>query len=174
MKAFDEAAEGEAKWAAWTAVLGHYQGLEAGSPFCRSMAGAIRWGFDSEPSNATGRRAAAARALIDKRSVDDELFAYAEAEDPSNKDGLFERALDGMFKRVESEEAARFAVAALDRVNRHGFRDAEVGFTLNHLAARWFNRVLADEERKAHFAQVALRYGTEDAEILEFLRGAVR
>ncbi|QDV10093.1 Disulfide bond reductase DsbH precursor [Planctomycetes bacterium Poly30] len=168
--AFTSAEGDEAKWAAWGDLVTAFNDMDADSPFVSSLVDHVRWGFDTDADNKAGKKEVAAKALLTKGIVDDELVAYAKEADPKNEKGLFEITVESAFSQVRDDETARAAVAALEEVNPMGFQDKELGFRLNFTAARWCAGPLEDADKAAKLGAKAMEIGTDDPEMLAALK----
>jgi len=164
-----EAAQGDAKLAAWEAVMAEFGKHEGDSPFVGKLAPAVRWVLQVDPENAKGLSLRATKALLAAGQMDDELAGVARSLDAKNAEGLLELVVQGQFGTVEDETTARAALAALDALAPHGFRDAKVGFELNFTAARWCAGPLEDAAGVKKYAAAAKAIGTDDADMLAYL-----
>ncbi|MFT7171499.1 MAG: thiol-disulfide isomerase/thioredoxin [Paracoccaceae bacterium] len=168
--AFTSAEDGDAKWAAWDDLVTAFNEMDSGSPFVSSLVEHVRWGFDTDADNAAGKKVVAAKALLSKGLVDDAVLEFAKESDPKNESGMFESAVEAQFSGVKDDVTARAAVAGLESLNALGFKDKELGFTLNFTAARWCSGPLDDAEKVAEFAKKAMEFGSKDEAAMAALK----
>lgn len=168
VEAFD-AASAEAKPAAWEAALKRMEELPEGSPLVSMLAVPVRWAFEADADNAKGMKLRAAKALLKRGQVDEELMNVGRELDPKNEHGLLELVVQGEFMGVQDDDMARAAQKSLDALALLGFQDKEVGFQLNFTMAIWCDRHLDDPEGLQRYGAAAKALGTEDKEALDYL-----
>jgi thioredoxin-related protein len=166
-----EAAEGDAKVAAWEQAIALLAKLDGGSPFAPKLAIVARWALESDPDNERGFKLLAVEALMKAGQADPEVLQAARELDPKNEKGLLEQSVQAQFQGVQDDVTARAAIEALEALVPFGFQDQKIGFELQFYASQWCNGPLADPERAKKFAAGAKAIGTDDAKMLEALEG---
>ncbi len=164
-----EAAEGDAKTAAWEQVEATFSALSEGSMFAAQMVESVKWPLTFDADNSKGLRLRAVKALLGKGVADDEICAAGIEYDPKNETGLYEQAVRGRFHSVQDDTTAKAALAALDTLLPLGFQDKEIGFMLTFTAAMWSHQQLADPEGAKEYAAEALAIGTDDEDRTKML-----
>jgi thioredoxin-related protein len=108
--------------------------------------------------------AQAVTVLLKSGQADAGVQAKAMELDPKNADGLFELAVRGKMMTVQSDDAAKAFLAALDQVMTLGAKDKEVVTPMLINAVQWSHGPLGDKEGAKKWAAVVKKHvaGTAD------------
>ncbi len=166
-----EAAQGEARVAAWERAVEALSALSADSPFASLLAGPVRWALEHDAANEKGMKLRAVEALLEAGQGDEAVLTAARELDPNNEKGLLERVVNAQFQSVTDDEGAKAAVAELGKLNAIGFKNKELAFDLNATAAQWAMGPLDDKELAKKHARIALDAGSDNERAVEWLKG---
>jgi thioredoxin-related protein len=166
-----EAAEGEVKTAAFTAVLEGFESREADAAGMRTLADVLRAHLSADAENKGGMNERIIKALLQKGMADEAVNAAAAKLDPKNEKGLLEQVLHAKFQAIADEDGAKAAIAELKSLEAMGpIKDNEVALDM-YFSAAWLSaeRLEMPEDAK-HFAEKAKAVCPADEQRrLEFL-----
>lgn len=169
-----DAAEGQAKLAAWDELAGLADTLEGDSPFGSRLVGPMKSAFTLDPKNEQGRKLRAVKSLMAMGQADDSVHDAVLELDPANEAGLREQVLESSLAGVNDDTTARAVIAAVTEFDASAkFKDPQVGARLYGSIARWYAGPLADAEAAKPWARKALDLKPEDPEMVAGLEEIV-
>jgi thioredoxin-related protein len=161
VEAYEKAAAGDAKLAAWDKVADALQAAGDESAVAKSLVPTVRSALVFDADNAKGKKKRAVLVLLKTGNGDDEILAAGKALDPKNEAGVLEIVVQGQFMAVTDEVTAKDALKALDELDALGAqKDKEIGFMLHATGATWCADHLDDLPRAKVYAQKAKDIGT--------------
>jgi len=168
--AYEKAAAGDAKLAAWDKVADALQAADDESAVAKSLVPTVRAALEFDKDNAKGKKKRAVVVLLKTGNGDDEVLAAGKALDPKNEAGLLEIVVQGQFMAVKDNDSAVAALKALDELDVFGAqKDKEIGFMLHATGAMWCSEHLDDLPRAKGFAQKAKDIGSKQEGMLKKL-----
>jgi len=154
--AFEQAAP-EGKHAAMVSLIDTLAGLESDSMFVNVLAPIARAGLTMDPTNETGLKLKTVLALLAVGIADDGLLAAAVELDPTNADGLLERAADVKLSSVATATAVPAFVDFVDNLIELEMQDQDLAFRLFSSAALYSSKYIENNaEVSARLASRAL------------------
>ncbi|MCB9903864.1 MAG: thioredoxin family protein [Planctomycetes bacterium] len=130
-------AEGEAKIAAFTAVLEGFESREADAAGMKTLADVLKGHLTSDSKDEQGMNERVIKALLKKGQADEAVNAAAAKLDPKNEKGLLEQVLHAKFMSINDEDAAKAAVAELKSLDAMGpIKDEEAALDM-YFSAAW-------------------------------------
>jgi len=161
VEAYEKAAAGDAKLAAWDKVADALQAAGDESAVAKSLVPTVRSAFTFDADNAKGKKKRAVLVLLKTGNSDAEVVAAGKALDPKNEAGLLEMVVQGQFMAVTDDATAKDALKALDELDAFGAqKDKEIGFMLHATGATWCADHLEDLPRAKGYAQKAKDIGS--------------
>lgn len=161
VEAYEKAAAGDAKLAAWDKVADALQAAGDESAVAKSLVPTVRSALVFDADNAKGKKKRAVLVLLKTGNGDDEILAAGKALDPKNEAGVLEIVVQGQFMAVTDDATAKEALKALDELDAFGAqKDKEIGFMLHATGATWCADHLSDLPRAKAYAQKAKDIGT--------------
>lgn len=146
--------------------------LEQGAAGAAKLAGLARKAMDLDPENKAGLKLAALKALFDKDQAQEADFAVAEAMDPKNADGLYEKALMARMGGVRDDATANAFVDRLKEFAGLGQVHAKEelqGVFIN--AAYWCENMLDRHDDAVVFAKKAKELGELEGRMKTLIDG---
>lgn len=154
-----EAAEGEARMAAFKGILamleeGGAEGIGAGS-----LIKAVSAAMDSDADGSKGLRMPAMKALLGAGVSDEALLTAAMEADPKNAEGLYERVVLVRLQSIGEDtlEAGMASVAAFDELGVH--QDLAVAFEIYVAGAFFAKQHMKDVDLSRQYAKKGLALG---------------
>ncbi|MFT7678340.1 MAG: thioredoxin-related protein [Planctomycetota bacterium] len=156
-----EAAEGEARKAAFATILARLEEIGAEGVGSGSLITAVRAAMDSDADGSKGIRMPAMKALLGAGVSDAELLSAAMTADPKNTEGLYERVVLVRLQSIKEDtlEDGMASVAAFDALGVH--QDAAVAFEIYVAGAFFAKQHIKDIDLSRAYAKKGLAIGYE-------------
>lgn len=146
-----ESAQGEAKAAAFTAVLEGFESRKEGAAGMKALGDILRAHLTADADNKQGLNERVIKALLAKGMGDATINAAATKLDPKNEKGLLEQVVYANFMAIQDEPQAKAAIAELKSLDALGkIKDEEVALEL-YFRAAWFSAEYLDAPEDAKF-----------------------
>ena len=164
-------AEGDAKTAAFTAVLEGFESREDGAAGMNSLADILRAHLTADADNAQGMNERVIKSLLKKGKADEAVNAAAVKLDPKNEKGLLEQVVHAKFMSIADEDEAVAAIAELKSLVAMGdIKDDEVALDM-FFSAAWLcaERLEMPEDAKTFAEKAKAVCPASEQRRLEFL-----
>lgn len=156
-------------------AIGLMTGLSYGDVMGARLQPAVLHAMKSDPENARGIRAKAAKALLASGNGDDASIAVAHKLDPKNAKGLLEWAVRAEVESVNGEAGIADAVKKIDDFHALGVvHDDEAVFMIWVYGAFWNKNFQNAPDKAAEYARLAMAIGTDNDQIKKMLAGIVK
>ena len=165
------AAKPEGKAKAIEAIIAAIEGVDADSPARAKLLVSAREGLVLDKDNKLGLKVRVLKIILASEGADKESLAAAREMDKDNKLGLLELAVGAQARSVNSEEALKEAMKAIDALDATGpVKDAETAKQLYINAAFWNQRVLKDAAGAKKYAEKALPLVKDNEQLAKALQ----
>lgn len=164
-------AEGPQRADAWKGLVDELGRTPPDSPLAHRLATPVRAELARPDSDLdVPQRVRGLRALLDAGQVDSAVVELARGLDPSNEQGLRERAVYAFASTVDSRDAVRAAFDSIRALDDAGpIRDPEIALFLYANAADWNQRFLDDPAQAKEYARKAKAL-TDDPKVERMLQ----